>query len=376
MDGRNSTGSKVSLLNDSSDVAPLATKAHHQLPSLAAAHYHSHHHQQHHSHFQQHHHHHSSRAHSRASSRTSTPSLSPQTPPLVRSDSSDSRTFGSPSPLTPAHHYSSHDRQQQDRQQQYFIVQHRYGKMDDPAMSMYPPPDASNLAMPSAYALPAQLPVQVAPPVQQPMQNMQPMQQQYRASASPSSEPSRVSTVSAASNGARPAAPKKNQYPCPLSKQFNCADYFTTSGHAARHAKKHTGKKDAFCPECNKAFTRKDNMEQHRRTHQSGRNAAKGAERDVKKAKHQAKRPKPAPLQSSTMPSLSQLSMVDPSLPLSPSGFAMAPAVQSSDSFLEFPPSSRYPDPAAYSYNPAPAQYGGLDALAIAASGEKRKFES
>jgi hypothetical protein len=294
MDGRNSTGSKVSLLNDSSDVAPLATKAHHQLPSLAAAHYsHQHHHphtqQKHHSHYQ--HHHHSSRQHSRASSRTSTPSLSPQTPPLVRSDSSDSRTFGSPSPLTPAHHHSSHDRQQHDRQQQYFIVQHRYGKMDDPAMSMYPPPDASNLAMPSAYALPAQLPVQVAPPVQQPMQNMQPMQQQYRSSASPSSEPSRVSTVSAASNGARPVAPKKNQYPCPLSKQFNCADYFTTSGHAARHAKKHTGKKDAFCPECNKAFTRKDNMEQHRRTHQNGRGASRSS--DDSKIKKPATKPAP-----------------------------------------------------------------------------------
>ncbi|KAF2460825.1 hypothetical protein BDY21DRAFT_261597, partial [Lineolata rhizophorae] len=57
-------------------------------------------------------------------------------------------------------------------------------------------------------------------------------------------------------------------YPCPLAKQFGCSDFFTTSGHAARHAKKHTGKKDAFCPECGKAFTRKDNMEQHRRTHQ------------------------------------------------------------------------------------------------------------
>jgi hypothetical protein len=298
MDGRNSTGSKVSLLNDSSDVAPLATKAQHQLPSLAAAHYSHHHHhhhnsQQHHSHYQ--HHHHSSRAHSRASSRTSTPSLSPQTPPLVRSDSSDSRTFGTPSPLTPAQHHSSYDRQQHDRQQQYFIVQHRYGKMDDPAMSMYPPPDASNLAMPSAYAMPAQMPVQVAPPVQQPMQNMQPMQQQYRSSASPSSEPSRVSTVSAASNSARPVAPKKNQYPCPLSKQFNCSDYFTTSGHAARHAKKHTGKKDAFCPECNKAFTRKDNMEQHRRTHQNGRGASRGSSDDSKIKKPATK---PAPKKS------------------------------------------------------------------------------
>ena len=65
---------------------------------------------------------------------------------------------------------------------------------------------------------------------------------------------------------------KKNSYPCPLSKQYNCSEFFTTSGHAARHAKKHTGKKDAICPECGKGFTRKDNMEQHRRTHSGGRN--------------------------------------------------------------------------------------------------------
>ncbi|KAM0723112.1 hypothetical protein Q7P37_001312 [Cladosporium fusiforme] len=302
-DEANSTGSKVSLLNDSSDVAPLATKAQHQLPPLAAQYSHQHHHS---------HHHYHQRAHSRASSCTSTPSLSPQTPQLVRSDSSDSRVFGTPSPLTPAH-TSFHDHQQNaaahqhnhaahshashGAQQQYFIVQHRYGKMDDPAMSMYPPPDASNLAMPSAYAIPAQIPTQGAPPVQQPIMQPMPQQQQpqqlYRSSNSPSSEPSRVSTVSAASNNARAAAPKKNQYPCPLSKQYNCADYFTTSGHAARHAKKHTGKKDAFCPECNKAFTRKDNMEQHRRTHQNGRGAsrASGSSDDSK-----VKKPtKPAP---------------------------------------------------------------------------------
>lgn len=301
MDGRNSTGSKVSLLNDSSDVAPLATKAHHQLPPLAA-------------HRSHHHPHHHPRAHSRASSCTSTPSLSPQTPPLVRSDSSDSRVFGTPSPLTPAqhsfheHHHAQHQHQHQHHHkhhpaqphhaahsqqgaQQYLLVQPRYPKMDDPAMSMYPPPDASNLAMPSAYAMSAPMPAQVAPPVQQPMQSVP--QQLYRASNSPSSEPSRVSTVSAASNGARPAAPKKNQYPCPLAKQFNCGDYFTTSGHAARHAKKHTGKKDAFCPECNKAFTRKDNMEQHRRTHQNGRGASRtSGSSDDSKVK---KTTKPAP---------------------------------------------------------------------------------
>lgn len=79
--------------------------------------------------------------------------------------------------------------------------------------------------------------------------------------------------------------PKKNQYPCPMAKQVGCTDFFTTSGHAARHAKKHTGKKDAFCPECNKAFTRKDNMEQHRRTHQN-RGASRSSNDDSKVKKN------------------------------------------------------------------------------------------
>jgi hypothetical protein len=170
--------------------------------------------------------------------------------------------------------------------------------------------------------------------------------------------------------------PKKNSYPCPMAKQFGCNDYFTTSGHAARHAKKHTGKKDAFCPECNKAFTRKDNMEQHRRTHQGGRGAVKGAESAAKKAKTQVKRPRPSPLQSSA-PSMSSLSMVDPGLhlPISPSGQSyMAPAVQPVDSYPDMVRSS-YPDPTPYSMTHSYSS-SGLDALAIAASGEKRKFES
>jgi hypothetical protein len=170
-----------------------------------------------------------------------------------------------------------------------------------------------------------------------------------------------------------PNARPKKSYPCPMAKQFGCNDYFTTSGHAARHAKKHIGKKDAFCPECNKAFTRKDNMEQHRRTHQSGHNAVKGGDRDIKKAKQQAKRPNPAPLQSS-IPSMSSLSMVDPSLPLSSPLEFMAPAVQPTDQFLDFSQRSPYPDSSQSSYHPS--SYGGLDTLAIDASGEKRKLES
>lgn len=62
---------------------------------------------------------------------------------------------------------------------------------------------------------------------------------------------------------------KKHKYPCPFAASHACQATFTTSGHAARHGKKHTGEKSVHCPVCNKAFTRKDNMKQHRRTHRT-----------------------------------------------------------------------------------------------------------
>ena len=292
MDGRNCM-SITSLLNDSGDGSHAKVPL---LPSLSSV-------------------------HSRASSNSScdsTPSLSPQTPQLSRSSSSDSRSFSTPSPLTPA--FSSFDQAvahqhqhhplptprtypgtQSQHHQRYFLHNHSNAKMDDQNASMYPPvPDVSG-SMPQAYPMPPQMMLQQqqgppapphpqALPAQLPQQQQQQLPQQpqqnsqaFRASNSPASEPSRVSTVSAQSNQ---KPPKKNQYPCPMAKQVGCSDFFTTSGHAARHAKKHTGKKDAFCPECNKAFTRKDNMEQHRRTHQNGRGASRTSNDDskVKKA--------------------------------------------------------------------------------------------
>lgn len=68
---------------------------------------------------------------------------------------------------------------------------------------------------------------------------------------------------------AAPPRVTKNKYPCPYAVSHACTATFTTSGHAARHGKKHTGEKSVHCPICNKAFTRKDNMKQHRRTHRS-----------------------------------------------------------------------------------------------------------
>lgn len=62
---------------------------------------------------------------------------------------------------------------------------------------------------------------------------------------------------------------KKTKYPCPYAASHSCTATFTTSGHAARHGKTHTGEKSVHCPVCNKAFTRKDNMKQHQRTHRT-----------------------------------------------------------------------------------------------------------
>ncbi|CAO2650336.1 Nn.00g016280.m01.CDS01 [Neocucurbitaria sp. VM-36] len=322
LSGKNSTGRRVSLLNDGPEPPHQLVR----LPSIPPSY------------------------RSRTSSYTSSPIGSPPTPRLVRSDSSDSANMHTPSPITPDFVFEG------------LPVQ----GMDSPVFAQsgfFPQQKDLNSAYPPVPQTTGPLPYHTATASQAGYFRPQQMQEQHDSAAT------------AAANNARP---KKNSYPCPMAKQYNCNDYFTTSGHAARHAKKHTGKKDAYCPECNKAFTRKDNMEQHRRTHQSGRNAAKGGDREVKKAKQQTKRPKPAPLQSS-LPSLSGLSMVDPALPVSPAGSFLAPAVQNSDAFLDFAQRSPYPDPTAYSMTHSyttGSTYGGLDALAIAASGEKRKFES
>lgn len=108
-------------------------------------------------------------------------------------------------------------------------------------------------------------------------------------------------------------------------------------------------------------------MEQHRRTHASGRNASKGADNGVKKAKQHARRPKPTVLQPIAAP-MAQLNTVpvDPNLPTD-SGFSLSPA------------ESYYPDPTSFAViqsQPFVGQYEALDALATVASGEQRKYGS
>lgn len=90
---------------------------------------------------------------------------------------------------------------------------------------------------------------------------------QTPAATIPASTNQASSTVATSSN---PQSSIKKKYPCPHAQVFSCTDTFTTSGHAARHGKKHTGEKNIHCPTCDKAFTRKDNMKQHERTHKTG----------------------------------------------------------------------------------------------------------
>ncbi|KAL8667748.1 MAG: hypothetical protein Q9168_007204 [Polycauliona sp. 1 TL-2023] len=103
----------------------------------------------------------------------------------------------------------------------------------------------------------------------------------YQQSASPtstakfspteakSSSQSASTQTNTSASSATSSGPPNKKFPCPHGTRFNCPDTFTTSGHAARHGKKHTGEKSVVCPTCNKAFTRKDNMKQHERTHKN-----------------------------------------------------------------------------------------------------------
>lgn len=107
-----------------------------------------------------------------------------------------------------------------------------------------------------------------------PYSHQQPQREAYQylssSPAAPRTPAETHTTPAAKSSPGKSAGPgHKNKYPCPYAGSHGCSATFTTSGHAARHGKKHTGEKGVHCPICNKAFTRKDNMNQHIRTHRT-----------------------------------------------------------------------------------------------------------
>ncbi|KEQ60930.1 uncharacterized protein M437DRAFT_53247 [Aureobasidium melanogenum CBS 110374] len=217
--------------------------------------------------------------------------------------------------------------------------------MDESTPSVYPPvPEAQAVA---PYPMPASQVASSTAPVMS-----QPMAPAYRNSNSPVSESSRAAPA------ANKASTKKNQYPCPLAKVYNCSDYFTTSGHAARHAKKHTGKKDAFCPECNKAFTRKDNMEQHRRTHQNVRGPSKSTDGRVKKStKPVPRKSVSGPLEAAAVAQLEDHPAQQQQLPQHQFQSSQQPIMSTSPYYINPDPIQPLPQPILSEFNTRPPLY-------------------
>jgi len=351
MDGKNSYGRRISLLNEGESewsASNPAGRTSHSLPFHSRA---------------------SSFASRSTSSRnlshsstsnTSSKSISGSpTPQLVRSGSSDSTEMQrTPSPLTPDLGFAIEG----------LAVGQKYADPSTAFASSSPYNNAPTQHIQQYASISEQpQPLPVAPYQRQPSIGQK--RSLYTAPQptidDTSSEPSTTS-LRGSSRSSGPS--RKNHYPCPLARQYSCQDYFTTSGHAARHAKKHTGRKDALCPECNKAFTRKDNMEQHRRTHQTGRKASKDSAEfssSSKRAKSISKSAKPLAIQASPQaesatplsPARSYSSYADSTIGLAPQPY---PNIAGQNGYA-------YPNSTAY-YDTTPLT--GLDTLAIAASAD------
>ena len=218
------------------------------------------------------------------------------TPPLLRFDSSSSKSSSSsmdssPSPITPV--YSFHDSNLTPYDN--LIRQDVSNYMPSPSsitpfmeqqMILSSPLSEQMLQFQAKSAIPP------LPPSSYPLMPAGSEIQQIPTPASSStsnvskSNANTSATSTAPSNNSPPnTSGKKNKYPCPYAGSHNCHAAFTTSGHAARHGKKHTGEKGVHCPICNKAFTRKDNMKQHERTHKGSISGSNSDDSMVRKSK-------------------------------------------------------------------------------------------
>ncbi|KAL9097972.1 MAG: hypothetical protein Q9163_006272 [Psora crenata] len=264
----------------------------------------------------------SSRGSCACSSRSSTsrsPGQSPPTPPISRLDSLSSQTLSKQSPMTPnfgfdpmdqppnkhtsVPYYENFNRTQgypsaPDAQPQnpYYNIpgqqplpplnpleletsyppqQHVLHRLQtaqipfssDPTLHQLSPTSSNQTHMSAILPTPATA-------HQNQANSMQPPQ-----TVSPATGPIKLSPTTSTSTKppVTAASPAKKKYPCPHAQTFHCTDTFTTSGHAARHGKKHTGEKNVQCPTCGKAFTRKDNMKQHERTHKGSSGSRTGS---------------------------------------------------------------------------------------------------
>jgi len=170
-------------------------------------------------------------------------------PDLVRADSFDSNNTNDPlSPITPTlrdfgrpNSYMSYKGQPQ------YEYREAPPRMDDYPSHQYP--------MPPSNPYPSQ---QTAYP-----------------------EPQMYDEESYQSQSPQERGPKR--YPCRHRDTHNCDKTFTTSGHASRHSKIHTAEKGVVCTwkGCQKKFTRGDNMKQHLETHTKERSRSSAAQKNA-----------------------------------------------------------------------------------------------
>ncbi|KAL8799216.1 MAG: hypothetical protein Q9182_006050 [Xanthomendoza sp. 2 TL-2023] len=238
----------------------------------------------------------------------SRPSPSPRassssTPPLVRHNSASSKSDSSTSPMTPNYPHDPLD--QHTKSGPYFSQPHGHqNRYTYPAIGQSQNPFATSsyhfyqrdmantetgngmgafnqqalLNLPPPLPYPNSEPTMIAPsPTKSHLPEITSLTTNHpNAKEKPTSQSASTQTNSSVSTSPTTASssntgptPAKKKFPCPHATRFSCSDTFTTSGHAARHGKKHTGEKSVICPTCNKAFTRKDNMKQHERTHKN-----------------------------------------------------------------------------------------------------------
>lgn len=220
-------------------------------------------------------------------------------PPLLRYDSASSSSSKSstsmdstPSPITPAYNLNDatlvpyDNLLRQDLNSTFIPSPSGITPYIEQGMMIGPVPTAqdSSYSKSMSSIIPPMFPVMSVgnDMVQLPTPSLSANASVSSASSAQVAKPSSNNNNTAANNTG-----KKNKYPCPYAQSHNCSATFTTSGHAARHGKKHTGEKGVHCPICDKAFTRKDNMKQHERTH---KNHAANANGEDKKSKAQATR--------------------------------------------------------------------------------------
>lgn len=250
-------------------------------------------------------------------------STSSSSPPLLRYDSTSSKSSSSsmdssPSPITPAYNFGDPNVLSYDN----VLRQDLVGYMPSPT-TITPFMEASLMIGPNVTDQYQSKMMQQPPPVQYPIlpapNRAEITQLPTPASSNHSATASMNKTSPETSSG--PPAGKKNKYPCPYSQSHNCSATFTTSGHAARHGKKHTGEKGVHCPICNKAFTRKDNMKQHERTHK-GSNASNSEDKNARRSKaaitRDAQRSNHARQQDSDCTSTSDLASASSTMKRSP----------------------------------------------------------